>query len=76
MTIEVAIIYTCYGKAQPQTALGLATDAFLAQTPAMRRLMEKVHTVAPFERTVLRGTKLDRCFETEEEKRGKAGTFA
>ena len=28
-------------------------DAFLAQTPAMRRLMEKVHTVAPFDCTVL-----------------------
>jgi two-component system response regulator AtoC len=32
---------------------GSGVDAFLAQTPAMRRLMEKVHTVAPFDCTVL-----------------------
>ena len=32
---------------------GAGANAFLAQTPAMRRLMEKVHTVAPFDCTVL-----------------------
>jgi hypothetical protein len=37
--------------------------------------MEKVHTVAPFDCTALRGTKLDGCFQTKEEKRGKADAF-